>query len=245
MTFRLAVLALAPLGALACTPKATPAPAPAPIPARDSAAAPAPSVSTTPAAPVTADTMRSYAVPAFRTAPMITWGPLPPGTPHGERTRVYDLQHQIVHVRFDWARHAVVGSTTLRVAALDRALTAIPLDAVGMTIRKVTSPGGSPLRYDYDGKTLTVRLPGTLRPRSTTSFVVDYESVRPKKGAYFIDRKHVVWTQGETEDNRYWVPTWDYPNDKTTWELYVTTDSSEKALSNGALRGQRRVGDQT
>ena len=61
--------------------------------------------------------------------------------------------------------------------------------------------------------------------------------MRPKKGAYFIDRRHVVWTQGETEDNRYWVPTWDFPNDKTTWEFYITTDGNEKALSNGALRG--------
>jgi aminopeptidase N len=100
------------------------------------------------------------------------------------------------------------------------------------------------LKYDYDGSTLTVKLPGTLRPRSSTSFTVDYEAVRPKKGAYFIDRRHVVWTQGETEDNRYWVPTWDFPNDKETWEFYIQTDTNEKALSNGALRGQRRVGNQ-
>ncbi|HEX8850729.1 MAG TPA: M1 family aminopeptidase [Gemmatimonadaceae bacterium] len=236
MHLRLAALVLAPLGAFACASK--PTPAPTPLPARDTA-----TVAARPA-PAPPDTMRSYAVPAFSSTPLITWGPLPPGTPHGERARVYDLQHQIVHVRFDWARHAVVGSTTLRVAALDKPLTAIPLDAVGMTIQKVSAPNGARLRYDYDGRTLTVRLPGTLRPRSTTSFVVDYESVKPKKGAYFIDRRHVLWTQGETEDNRYWVPTWDYPNDKTTWEFYIQTDTNEKALSNGAMRGQRRVGSQ-
>ena len=189
--------------------------------------------------------MRSYTVPAFRTEPMITWGPSPEGTPHPERPRVYDLQHQIVHVRFDWPRHAVVGSTTIRVAALDKPLTAIPLDAVGMTIQRVTTPNGSRIKYEYDGNTLTVKLPGTLRPHSATSFVVDYETVRPKKGAYFIDRRHVVWTQGETEDNRYWVPTWDYPNDKTTWEFYIRTAKNEKALSNGALRGAPTpVGDE-
>ena len=188
--------------------------------------------------------MQSYAVPAFRTDTLMTWGPLPPGTPHPERARIYDLQHQVVHVRFDWPRHAVVGSTTIRLAALDAPLTAIPLDAVGMTIQRVVAPNGARLKYDYDGSTLTVKLPGTLRPRSSTSFTIDYESVRPKKGAYFIDRRHVVWTQGETEDNRYWVPTWDFPNDKETWEFYIQTDTNEKALSNGALRGQRRVGNQ-
>ena len=235
MNLRLAALALTPAGVFACASPVTPAPLPSPAPDTTRV------VAQVPAPP---DTMRSYAVPAFSSTPLITWGPMPPGTPHAERARVYDLRHQIVHVRFDWARHAVVGSTTIRLAALDKPLTTIPLDAVGMTIQKVSAPNGARLRYDYDGRTLTVKLPGTLRPRSTTSFVVDYESVKPKKGAYFIDRRHVVWTQGETEDNRYWVPTWDYPNDKTTWEFYIQTDTGEKALSNGALRGQRRVGNQ-
>ena len=237
MNRRLAVLAV--FATAACGRSATPAATPAPAPVPASAPTAAPATTATP------DTMRSYAVPAFRTDTLITWGPLPPGTPHPERERIYDLQHQVVHVRFDWPRHAVVGSTTIRLAALDKPLTAIPLDAVGMTIQKVSAPNGARLKYDYDGSTLTVKLPGTLRPRSATSFTVDYEAVRPKKGAYFIDRRHVVWTQGETEDNRYWVPTWDFPNDKETWEFYIQTDTNEKALSNGALRGQpRRVGNQ-
>ncbi len=214
-----------------------------PVPAPAPAAGPGAVVSMP--APMAPDTGRSSEVPAFRTDTMIRWGPMPEGTPHPERARIYDLQHQVVRVRFDWSRHAVVGSTTLRVAALDKPLTAIPLDAVGMTIQRVTAPNGARVRYDYDGKTLTVRLPGTLRPRSTTSFVIDYETVRPKKGAYFIDRRHVVWTQGETEDTRYWVPTWDSPNDKTTWEFYIRTAKNEKALSNGALRGAPTpVGDE-
>ena len=232
---RFAALAALAISASACSRAVTPVPAPAPTTP----------VAVTPVVPAAPDTMRSYAVPAFGTEPMITWGPLPPGTPHPERARIYDLQHQVVHVRFDWPRHAVVGSTTIRLAAMDQPLTAIPLDAVGMTIQKVSAPNGARLKYDYDGSTLTVKLPGTLRPRSSTSFTVDYEAVKPKKGAYFIDRRHVVWTQGETEDNRYWVPTWDFPNDKETWEFYIQTDTNEKALSNGALRGQpRRVGNQ-
>lgn len=234
MNYRLAALAALAISASACSRAVTPAPAPTPVPTTP--------VAVTPAAP---DTMRSYAVPAFRSDTMITWGPLPAGTPHPERARIYDLQHQVVHVRFDWPRHAVVGSTTIRLAAMDKPLTSIPLDAVGMTIRKVSAPNGARLKYDYDGSTLTVKLPGTLRPRSSTTFTVDYEAVHPKKGAYFIDRRHVVWTQGETEDNRYWVPTWDFPNDKETWEFYIQTDTNEKALSNGALHGQpRRVGNQ-
>lgn len=184
--------------------------------------------------------MRSYARPDFHSGPLITWGPLPPGTPHGERARAFDLQHQVVHVRFDWSRHAVVGSTTIRLAALDRPVTSVTLDAVAMTIADVRSASGAHLGHDYDGNVLTVRLPGTLQPRARTSFTVDYESVRPAKGAYFIDRRHVVWTQGETEDTRYWVPTYDYPNDKTTWEFFIRSAKRELALSNGRLAGPAR-----
>lgn len=215
-----------------------PSPAPAPVPS-----GPTPAVQ--PPAPVPPDTMRSYAVPGFLPLPLATWGPPPQGTPHAERTRTWDLQHQVVRVRFDWARHAVVGTTTLRIAALDQPLTTIALDAVEMTIARVTTPNGARLRYDYDGRTLTVRLPGTLRPRSRTSFTVEYETVRPKQGIYFVDRKHVVWSQGETEATRYWIPTWDYPNDRTTWEFFIRTAKNERALSNGRLVGDPRpVGDE-
>ncbi len=225
MTTRfIALLALA-----AC---ATP-PAPAPVPAQPTSTR----IVVQPPAPVAPDTMRSYIVPDARPIPVVTWGPLPAGSPRPERVRTYDLQHQVVRVRFDWARHAVVGSTTLRVAALDQPVTTIPLDAIGMTIVRVTTPNGARLRHDYDGKTLTVRLPGTLRPRTRTSFTVVYETVRPKQGIYFVDRRHVVWSQGETEATRYWIPTYDYPNDRTTWEFFIRTARSERALSNGRLVG--------
>ena len=192
------------------------------------------------------DSLRSYRTPApARLAPVV-WGAAPPGAIHPERVRSYDLQHQIVRVRFDWPRRAVVGSTTLRVAALGEPLTSIDIDAVGMTIGRVT--GGSAnreLRHDYDGRTLTVHLPATLAAGARTTFTVEYEAIRPRKGAYFIDRKRVVWTQGETEDTRYWVPTYDHPNDKTTWEFFITVPSGEKALSNGRLARTRRSGSTT
>src|SRR5687768_13809752 len=65
------------------------------------------------------DTMVSFRVPAFLPDPLIEWGAAPPGEPRAERQRAYDLQHQDTRVRFDWARRAVVGTTTIRVAALD------------------------------------------------------------------------------------------------------------------------------
>ncbi|HWZ58116.1 MAG TPA: M1 family aminopeptidase [Gemmatimonadaceae bacterium] len=181
------------------------------------------------------------------TSALIAWGPPPPGAAHAERVRTYAIRHQIVNVQFDWRRHAVVGSTTLTVTGLSGAPATreVALDAVDMTISTVTSAAGKPLSHTYDGHTLTVRVPASLTTASATTFTVAYETVRPKKGAYFIDRRHVVWTQGCTEDTRYWVPTYDNPNGKETWEFYIRTAKGEKALSNGRLVGSRDVDGQT
>ena len=183
------------------------------------------------------------AVPPFET-PQITWGPTPEGTSHAERTRTYDLQHQVVTVRFDWPTEAVIGSTTLRIGALSGAppTSDIAIDARDMTIRRVTS-GDSPLRYDYDNRTLTVHLPTALRDSQQVSITIDYQGEHRTSGAYFKERKHVVFTQGETEATRFWVPTYDYPNDKTTWEFFIWTAKGERALSNGRLAGSRQAGD--
>jgi aminopeptidase N len=183
-------------------------------------------------------------VPPFQETPLIVWGPPPDGVTHPERVRTYDLQHQVTHVRFDWSRQAVVGTTTLTIAGLPGAapLSNVVIDAGDMTFKTVAA-GTTALKYDYDGKALTVHLATRLRPAQTTSITIEYDGANRSKGAYFRPAKHIVWTQGETEDNHFWVPTYDFPNDKTTWEFYIWTAKGERALSNGKLAGSRAVGD--
>jgi aminopeptidase N len=158
--------------------------------------------------------------------------------------RTYDLQHQSTTVRFDWPRHAVVGTTVLQIAGLPGAppRSTIAIDAGDMTIKQVSSNTAS-LKYEYDGRSLVVQLASPLRAGGKASIAIDYDGANRTKGAYFRPARHVVWTQGETEDTRNWVPTYDYPNDKTTWEFYLWTARGERALSNGRLAGSRAVGD--
>lgn len=233
MTRRLAIMVCAT--AFGCAGRPTPTPSPAPV---------APAEVPQPTPPRIIPNVRlvsdTDAVPPFADTALITWGPEPEGTVHALPPHEYDLQHQSLRVRFDWARHAVVGSTTLRIAALDHPITDVPLNAVGMTIRRV-SAGSQPLRFTYDGEMLTVHLQRPLAARARVSFTIDYEALKPKKGAYFIDRNHYMWTQGEAQDTRYWVPTYDHPDDKTTWEISVVTDPGESALSNGKLVSKRAV----
>jgi aminopeptidase N len=240
MTRRLRAVAMFAIGAsvstVACAHNPAPSPEPTTRPAsRPPASAPDVPLPTPPRiipdARLVAD---SNSVPPFADSVAVRWGPEPPGTVHTFPPHEYDLLNQAVRVRFEWPLHAVVGSTTLKVAARGHAISVVPLDAVAMTIKGVAA-GKVPLRYDYDGKILTVHLRRLLQPHAVTSFTVDYETIRPKRGAYFIDRNHYMWTQGAAIENRYWLPTYDHPDDKTTWSISVTTDSGEKALSNGRL----------
>lgn len=71
---------------------------------------------------------------------------------------------------------------------------------------------GQEARYEYDGKTLRVYV-----SQGVHVVQVSYET-KPRKGLYFVlpdehyrDRVPMVWTQGESEDNHYWLPMPDYP----------------------------------
>jgi aminopeptidase N len=180
-------------------------------------------------------------VPPFQTAPLISWGPAPAGTPHAERQHPYDLFHQVIHVRFDWKRHAVVGRTTLSIRPTGAPLTEASFDAVDMTFSSVTDGSGKTLAHTYANGSITVKFANPVK--DSVSVAIEYQTVKPRAGVYFIDRNHYLWTQGETEDNRFWVPTYDYPNDRTTWEMLITTDADEKALSNGRLIGTKKTAD--
>jgi aminopeptidase N len=195
---------------------------------------------------LTADEIaRAQQAPPFASQPLVTWGPPPRGTAHAERARTFDLRHQDTRLRIDWTRRALIGSTTLTIAALNAPLETVKLDAVNMTISGVTDSRGARLRHTADGRSLSITLSPPLTPGATTSFTVNYETVGPQKGFYFIDRVRAFWTQGETEDTRYWVPTYDYPNDKATWEFRITVPRGHKALSNGRLVGTRETADGT
>ena len=196
--------------------------------------------------PLPADTTRpeppAPARPTFAPLPLITWGPLPPGEQREAPEPSIDLRHQIVRVRFDWERRAVIGSTTLRVAAAPERgpLREISLDAVGMQIQRVRHRD-RPLGFTHEGAVLRIALAELAAADSVVEVTIDYETVRPARGVYFVERRHVVWAQGFAEDTRYWIPTVDRLDDKATWEFFIRVPSGERALSNGRLAGSRRV----
>lgn len=145
----------------------------------------------------------------------------------------YDLVHQRIAVQFDEAERLVTGEVTTTVVA-QAATDTIRLNAENISIDAATDAAGSELRFSSDTSHVTVHLPSRAASGDTVVFTLAYHT-HPERGIYFVPRRHVVWSQGEATETRAWVPTYDHPNDKTTWEILVTADSSLKVLSNGAL----------
>lgn len=145
----------------------------------------------------------------------------------------FDLVHQKIAVRFDETQRLVTGAVTTTVIPTEPTDT-VRLDAEYLTIDGATDARGGRLRFSSDTSHVTVRLAHRAAAGDTVVFTLRYHT-HPERGIYFVPRRHVVWSQGETQETRAWVPTYDHANDKATWEISVTADSALKVLSNGRL----------
>ncbi len=155
-------------------------------------------------------------------------------------SRDYDLQDIRTHLWFDGATPQFHGEVTERVAALRSGVVELKFDSVTLNIQDV-SVDGVPAKFSTTSTQLIVSLERPAARGERHEILIRY-SGKPKRGLYFILPNHdyphqqaEVWTQGEAEDTRYYIPLYDYPNDRTTSEMLLTVPSSWITVSNGRL----------
>jgi aminopeptidase N len=156
------------------------------------------------------------------------------------RTRDYDLQHSRIALRFDVEQRKVLGDVTHTLSILRDNISKVAFDSVGLTIQSVTI-NKSPVKFESTAAKLIVPLPSVSHPGDKFEIEIRYEG-KPTKGLYFIlpdkeypDRPKQIWSQGESEDTRYYLPTYDYPNDRLTTETILTVPASWLTVANGKL----------
>ncbi len=180
--------------------------------------------------------------------------PLNPYRPSAHRK--FDLIHTKLNLSFDWKKQHVLGEATLSIQPIFKPLQKVVLDAQGMLIHfvRLNDKYGDLLPYEYDGSELEINLSSELKRGETVHLYIDY-TARPNesndlsggaitsdKGLFFIDpldqdeyKPSQIWTQGETENNSKWFPTFDKPNERCSQEIFVTVDDKYTTLSNGKL----------
>ena len=164
--------------------------------------------------------------------------------PDFNRERSFDVQHYIVRASFDRTNRKVFGDTTIRLKPMRSSFGEIGLDATDMTIESVVlDPAGTALKYKLGGGKLNISLDRSYGPSDEIAVRIKYTAT-PKRGVYFVDERveegtqvnpKQVWTQGEPDEHRHWLPSFDFPSDKATTEQILTAEKGETVISNGEL----------
>ena len=163
---------------------------------------------------------------------------------HYTRSHDYDLIHQKIEVsHFDWDSTSFDGRVATTLVARRMGLDSVILDAgAKLVLKSVTGAGGATLRTARHGDTLVVFLARPIADGDTARFTITYHGVvESGQGLTYINpegrphRPPQIWSQGEDHDNHFWFPTYDFPNDKMTWEVVATVPKGMNAVSNGRL----------
>lgn len=168
-----------------------------------------------------------------------------PGTTHLRPARTYDVLNYTIRTRFDVPNRTVIGDETVTLKPLHENFQTLSLDAGAMQIESVALDESSvALQWTQPPEKLSIKLDRAYQPSETIAVRIKYRAT-PQRGLYFVPassgnffnatRPAQIWTQGEPEDNHYWFPCYDFPDDKATSEQFITTAANEIAISNGTL----------
>jgi len=168
-----------------------------------------------------------------------------------------DRPVDLVHLRLDATvvleERLLRAVATLELRAL-RTVRAVTLDAEGLKVSKVEWVAGATAEVPCrnDGASLVITPPAPFPAEARAVLRIHYEVRDPKAGLRFFGPTAAqpevpwqVWSQGETTDNRHWIPCFDHPNDRFTSELAITAGKGLRILSNGRMEPPRENADGT
>ena len=168
-----------------------------------------------------------------------------------ERVRTFDVKHIKGELTLDIKKGEIRGTVTHTIAPLHPGLDTVTLDCgADLKVSRVAI-GPVACNYSQKGDELAVTLDHAYGPDRAFELAITYAG-SPEKGVYFVkpDADHPgrltsVYTVGEPEDARFWLPSFDYPNERSTSEMIITVDKPLSVVSNGTLESTRENADGT
>ena len=164
------------------------------------------------------------------------------------RSKEYDLQHSKIALKFDVEQKKIIGDVTHTLTTLRDNTNKLAFDSVGLAIQSVTV-NKTAAKFETTATQLIVPLASVAKKGDKFEVEIKYEG-KPSKGTYFIlpdqdypQQPKEIWTQGESEDTRYYLPTYDYPNDRLTTETVLTVPAAWLTVANGKLIGVKDAGN--
>jgi len=167
----------------------------------------------------------------------------PQKTAHPAVPWAFDVLHYDIDVALDFDRARVVGDVTVRVRDLEDGHAALPLHAAEMEITGVVDSDGTAVSYAHADGEIRIALPGKSAVGTEREFTISYAAT-PARGLHFMaapegheDLGRQVWSQGECEDTRYWLPCHDAPDDRATHSMSVRVPEGMTVTAAGVRAG--------
>ncbi len=159
--------------------------------------------------------------------------------------RPVDIRNIHLDLRVDVKNKTIDGLASIAFRCV-RPTRTVSLDAVDFEVQHVAVQTGQakidPAHFTNDGKKLIVDLGSRFQVGQEGKLDVAYRIHEPKDGLHFFgpskSQPHaplLLWSQGETSTNRYWIPCIDEPDQRQTTEVVVTVPEGFEAVSNGKL----------
>lgn len=183
----------------------------------------------------------------------------------GAETRDFDLIHTDLELGFDYQRQTVLGKAVLTMKPYFKSQKEVVLDAQDFEVGKiyfVDKKDSTSLAYTYNEQQLRIFLPQEISRNDTFDIALSYtafpeknsgngsQAITDTKGLYFIDPENIdplkstmIWTQGETNHNSKWFPTFDQPNEKMTQLFKLTVPDTMISIGNGELVNREDLGN--
>jgi aminopeptidase N len=180
------------------------------------------------------------------------------------RSRNFDTKHISLDLRFKWETSQTIGVERFTFSPLTPNFKTLNLDAGNMIFKSVKMADGTDLEfsYDHDKSALSIQLDRAYGLSDDLTVVIEYQTtgdtvgntlgfggggglkfIKPSKNE--PDKPWQIWSQGESEYNRYWFPSYDYPNDFRSTEITATVKKPLMVISNGKLMETTDNGDNT
>lgn len=171
----------------------------------------------------------------------------PVDSPHYRKyapDRKVDVLHLAVDVTPDFQRRTLA-ATTLRFKPIATPLDELKLDAIDLTVEALTA--SEPIAaYQATDEHIVITFAPPVPVDRETTVTVTYRC-QPQQGLYFRTPElgyrpedlH-LFTQGEDELARHWIPCHDFPNEKFTSEITCRVPEGMTVLSNGRLVSQAK-----
>jgi len=165
----------------------------------------------------------------------------PDSLEHNGGERDCDLLHVDLRLAVDLEAGAIGGQVVNRVRGLAGGTGRLRFHAVDLEISSVHDGQGGALVWECAPPFLDVELPERLAAGEELEVWIEFRG-EPEDGLHFVETSKdapapspQAWSQGQLEDNRHWIPTWDFPNDRATFRGSFRVGPGLVALSNGRL----------